>query len=97
MGDFGIAGLWLLLAFALVGSVLVAAGSMWLADRTLPKPVSEGHNGALSVDRAAFRRCRTAGARLHAPGKRTRASIAFERGRRPAAHLTLQPLPMLWQ
>ena len=46
MGDFGIAGLWLLLA--LVVSVLVAAGSLWLADRTLPKPVSEGHNGALS-------------------------------------------------
>ena len=48
MGDFGIAGLWLLLALALVAAVLVAAGSMWLADRTLPKPVSEGHNGALS-------------------------------------------------
>jgi hypothetical protein len=29
----------------LVVSVLVAAGSLWLADRTLPKPVSEGHNG----------------------------------------------------
>jgi hypothetical protein len=48
MGDFGIAGLWLLLGVALVVSVLVAAGSLWLADRTLPKPVSEGHNGALS-------------------------------------------------
>ena len=48
MGDFGIAGLWLLLAASLVASVLVAAGSLWLADRTLPKPVSEGHNGALS-------------------------------------------------
>jgi hypothetical protein len=48
MGDFGIAGLWLLLALALVASVLVAAGSMWLADRTLPKPVPTGHNGALS-------------------------------------------------
>jgi uncharacterized protein DUF4239 len=48
MGDYGIAGLWLLLALALVASVLVAAGSMWLADRTLTKPVSEGHNGALS-------------------------------------------------
>ena len=40
--------MWLLLALALVASVLVAAASMWLADRTLPKPVSEGHNGALS-------------------------------------------------
>jgi Protein of unknown function (DUF4239) len=48
MGDYGIAGLWLLLALSLVAAVLVAAGSIWLADRTLPKPVSEGHNGALS-------------------------------------------------
>ena len=48
MGDFGIAGLWLLLALSLVAAVVVAAGSMWLADRTLPKPVTEGHNGALS-------------------------------------------------
>ena len=45
MGDFGIAGLWLLLALALVVSVLVAAGSMWLADRTLPKPVTKGTTG----------------------------------------------------
>ena len=42
MGDFGIAGLWLLLALALIAAVLVAAGSLWLADRTLQKPVSEG-------------------------------------------------------
>ena len=48
MGDFGIAGLWLLLAMSLVAAVLVAAGSMLLADRTLHQPVSEGHNGALS-------------------------------------------------
>ena len=48
MGEFGKAGLWLLLASALAVSVLVGAGSMWLADRTLDKPVSEGHNGALS-------------------------------------------------
>jgi Protein of unknown function (DUF4239) len=48
MGDFGIPGLWLLLALALIASVLVAAASLWLADRTLPKPVSDGHNGALS-------------------------------------------------
>ena len=48
MGDFGIAGLWLLLASALVVAVLVGVGSVWLADRTLPKPVSDGHNGALS-------------------------------------------------
>lgn len=48
MGGFGIAGLWLFLALALITSVLVAAGSVWLADRTLTKPVSEGHNGSLS-------------------------------------------------
>ncbi len=48
MGDFGIAGLWLLLAVSLVVAVLVGVGSMWLADRTLPKPTSDGHNGALS-------------------------------------------------
>ena len=48
MGDFGIAGLWLLLALSLVAAVLVGAASMWLADRTLPKPVPTGHNGALS-------------------------------------------------
>jgi hypothetical protein len=48
MGEFGIAGLWLFLAIALVTSVLVAAGSVWVADRTLTKPVSEGHNGSLS-------------------------------------------------
>jgi hypothetical protein len=44
MGDFGKAGLWLLLALALIVSVLVAACSMWLADRTLSKPVATGHN-----------------------------------------------------
>src|SRR6185436_16530689 len=48
MGDFGMAGLWLLLASALVASVLVATGSILLANRTLPKPVPTGHNGALS-------------------------------------------------
>ena len=48
MGDFGLAGLWLFLAMALVVSVLVAAGAMWLADRTLHEPVPTGHNGALS-------------------------------------------------
>ena len=48
MGDFGIAGLWLLLALVLIVSVLVGVGCVWLADRTLPKPVSDGHNGALS-------------------------------------------------
>ena len=35
MGTFGITGLWLVLAVVLVVSVLVAAVSMWVADRTL--------------------------------------------------------------
>src|SRR6476620_4975755 len=48
MGDFGMAGLWLLLASALVASVLVATGSILLANRTLPKPVPTGHNWALA-------------------------------------------------
>jgi len=48
MGVFGITGLWVLLGLALLASVLVAAAGMWLADRTLEQPVSEGHNGALS-------------------------------------------------
>ncbi len=48
MGTFGITGLWLVLAVVLVVSVLVAAVSMWVADRTLTKPVETGHNGALS-------------------------------------------------
>jgi Protein of unknown function (DUF4239) len=48
MGDFGLAGLWLFLALALVVSVLVGAVAMWLADRTLAKPVAAGHNAALS-------------------------------------------------
>ena len=48
MGTFGIAGLWLVLAVVLVVSVLVGVVSMWVADRTLTKPVDQGHNGALS-------------------------------------------------
>ena len=48
MGDFGIAGLWLLLALVLIVSILVGAGSVWLADRTLPKPVAKEHNSTLS-------------------------------------------------
>jgi Protein of unknown function (DUF4239) len=48
MGTFGIAGLWLVLALVLVVSILVGAISMWVADRTLTKPVEKGHNGALS-------------------------------------------------
>src|SRR5262245_5991216 len=49
MGDYGIAGLWLFLALSLVAAIAVAAAGMWLADRTLPKPVSAGHDGALAT------------------------------------------------
>jgi hypothetical protein len=48
MGGYGIVGLGLFLAGALIVAVLIAVGSMLLADRTIPKPVREGHNSALS-------------------------------------------------
>ncbi len=48
MGDYGLTGLWLLLALSLVAALAIAAGSVLLADRVLPKPVQEGHNSALS-------------------------------------------------
>jgi hypothetical protein len=48
VGTFGIAGLWLVLALVLAVSILIGAASIWLAHRTLPEQVSEGHNGALS-------------------------------------------------
>ena len=48
MGDYGIAGLWGILALSLVAAVLIAAAGIWLSHRMLPDPVSEGHNGALS-------------------------------------------------
>ena len=48
MGNFGIAGLWLFLALVFIVSILVGAGGIWLAHRTLPEPVDAGHNGALS-------------------------------------------------
>jgi hypothetical protein len=44
----GLAGLWFYLGLSLVAAVAVAAAAMWLADRTLPDPVNESHNGALS-------------------------------------------------
>jgi hypothetical protein len=48
MGDSGIAGLWLRLALVLIVAMLVGVGSVLLANRTLPKPVAEGHNSTLS-------------------------------------------------
>src|SRR3954471_12333982 len=48
VGTFGVAGLWLVLALVLAASILVGAGSIWLAHRTLPEQIGEGHNGALS-------------------------------------------------
>ena len=50
MGDFGIAGLWVLLALSLVAAVAVAAASIWLANRTLPKTVSRrAQRGTVAV------------------------------------------------
>ena len=46
-GHFGIAGLGCFGLGACRGGI-GRAGSVWLADRTLPKPVSEGHNWSLS-------------------------------------------------
>ena len=48
MGDPGIAGVWLRLALVLIVAMLVGIGSVLLANRTLPKPVAEGHNSTLS-------------------------------------------------
>lgn len=48
MGDLGIAGLWLRLALVLIVAMLVGVGSVFLANRALPKPVAEGHNSTLS-------------------------------------------------
>ena len=48
MGDFGIAGLWLLLALALIVSILVGVGSVWLAHRTLSKSRAKEYNSTLS-------------------------------------------------
>ena len=48
MGEFGIAGLWLLLALALIVSILVGAGSVWLAHRTLSKTRAKEYNSTLS-------------------------------------------------
>ena len=48
MGSFGIAGLWIFLALALIAAVLVGVAAMWLATRTLPEEVDPGHNGTLA-------------------------------------------------
>jgi hypothetical protein len=48
LGSFGIAGLWLFLALALIVAVVVGVAAVWLANRTLPKEVDAGHNGTLA-------------------------------------------------
>jgi hypothetical protein len=48
MNELGRANLWLILAVVLIASILVGAGSVWLADRILPKPVAKEHNSTLS-------------------------------------------------
>jgi len=48
MSGIGIAGLWLFLAVVVVVSIVVAAGSVWLAPRVLPRSVGKEHNPAVS-------------------------------------------------
>ena len=48
MGGFGLLGLWLLLALALVASIAVAVGSVWLSNRVMSQPVGTEHNSTLS-------------------------------------------------
>jgi hypothetical protein len=48
MSELGRANLWLILAVVLIASILVGAGSVWLADRVLPKTVAKEHNSTLS-------------------------------------------------
>ncbi len=48
MGDLRIASLWLRLALVFIVAMLVGMGSVFLANRILPKPVAEGHNSTLS-------------------------------------------------
>jgi Protein of unknown function (DUF4239) len=48
MGGLGTAGLWLFLAAAVAGSILLAVGSIWLANRDSPDAVDREDNSALS-------------------------------------------------
>jgi hypothetical protein len=48
MGGFGAVGLWLMLALALVVSITVALGSVWLSNRTLGPSVGTEHNSTMS-------------------------------------------------
>jgi Protein of unknown function (DUF4239) len=48
VGDFGIAGLWLLLALALIVSISVGAAGVWLSYLILAKPRAKEYNSTLS-------------------------------------------------
>jgi Protein of unknown function (DUF4239) len=48
MGGLGVAGLWLFLVAALAGSILLAVGSIWLANRHSSGAVDREDNSALS-------------------------------------------------
>jgi Protein of unknown function (DUF4239) len=48
MSDFGAIGAWLLLAVVLIGSVLIAVGSVWLGSRILSSDTGPEHNSTLS-------------------------------------------------
>jgi hypothetical protein len=48
MGEFGLVGAWLLLAAVIAVAILVAVGSVWLANRRLSGRVAASHNSSLS-------------------------------------------------
>ncbi|MUL64479.1 hypothetical protein BOO86_08405 [Mycobacterium sp. CBMA 234] len=48
MGDLGVFGAWLLLAIVIVGAVLVAIGSVFLARRIIGNDIGPEHNSVLS-------------------------------------------------
>jgi hypothetical protein len=48
MGDFGVAGAWLILAVVVVGAVVLAVGSVWLAGRIISREWRPEHNSILS-------------------------------------------------
>jgi len=48
MGDFGVVGAWLLLVIVVIGAVLTAVGSVWLASRVISRDTRPEHNSILS-------------------------------------------------
>jgi len=48
MGDFGAVGAWLLLVIVVIGAVLTAVGSVWLASHVVSRDTRTEHNSILS-------------------------------------------------